>query len=85
LTWFAIKPAVSETRQIQKAAELVPVIMELHNLKEGAAVGYLESLRDSARKGNVLKFTKEGIAKIAEKAGLKLDVDKALEWFKQLC
>jgi hypothetical protein len=80
-----IKPAVSETRQIQKAAELVPIIMELHDLKEGAAVGYLESLRDRARKGNVSKFTKEGIAKIAEKAGLKLDVDKALEWFKQLC
>lgn len=80
-----VTPKESATQQAKNVTELVPIVMKLHNLNEGTAVSYLETLKNKALNGTISKFSKEDIQRIAKENGLNLDVEKALDWFKKLC
>jgi hypothetical protein len=55
------------------------------NLSEKIAVDYVATLHKKAQDGTISKFSKQDIQRIAKDNGLNLDVDAALEWFKNLC
>ena len=78
-------PIVSITEQAKSITDIVKYMITSRNLSEKVAVDYMATLHKKAQDGTISKFSKQDIQRIAKDNGLNLDVDAALEWFKNLC
>lgn len=78
-------PSSSTTQQAKSITDVVKYMITSRNLSENVAVDYVATLHKKAQDGTISKFSKQDIQRIAKDNGLNLDVDAALEWFKNLC
>lgn len=75
----------NEAAQIQTLKDLVPLVTDMKKISGNIAESYVFGLRERIIKNNVPNWMKKDLKAMAEKTGLSLNLEEALEWFKKLC